>query len=326
MIKGNKNLTDFENLSDFALASTPFMTPSTNSLSMQNHYPILASLLFAFCFAACNAQTTTVDTDFMYDLDNPIKVFKLDKDLEETSGLSLTDNPQQLVSINDEDGKLFFIDISDGEIVEELKFGKDDDYEGVEMVNGLYYVLESNGNLHEIEVKGDDADKLETYDTFLKREDDVEGLGYDAANGHLLLACKAEHDDHDDQRVVFAFDLESKELLEEPVLRIYEDSLYQYIEKRGVNNGFLRSVFAKSFAPSTIALHPKSGDWYVLSSPKRLLLVLSADGTIKHLAQFDDKLARQPEGICFAPDGTLYVSSEGDGAKARLLIYAPKGL
>lgn len=289
---------------------------------MQNYFCIF--FCFTFLFTACNAQTPSVADNFMYDLDHPTEVFKLDNDLEEISGLSLTNDPQQLVSINDEDGELFFISLEDGEIVEDLKFGKDDDYEGVEMVNGIYYVLESNGNIHEIEVKGDDADKIETYDTFLKRENDVEGLGYDAAKGHLLLACKAKHDDYDDQRVVFAFDLETKELIEKPVLHIYEDSLYQFIEKRGVNNGFLRSVFAKGFAPSAIARHPQDGDWYILSSPRRLLLVMSSDGSIKHLAQFDSDLARQPEGICFAADGTLYVSSEGDGAKARLLVYSRK--
>ncbi len=281
--------------------------------------------LFLFVIStSCNAQSYPTTSDFPYALDQPDQVFKLDKDLEEISGLSLTDDPNILVSINDEDGDLYFISLTDGEVTSDPKFGKDDDYEGVEYVNGMYYVLESNGNLHEIEYDGDDADKKETYDTFLKSEDDVEGLGYDAQRNLLLLACKSEHDDYDDERVVFGFDLATKELLEEPVLRFSEDSLYAFVERRGVDNGLLKMTFAKGFAPSGIAQHPQTKQWYILSSPKRLLLVIDEQSNLVYLEQLSEKLARQPEGICFAPDGTLYISSEGKGAKGRLLIYSPK--
>jgi uncharacterized protein YjiK len=83
-------------------------------------------------------------------------------------------------------------------------------------------------------------------------------------------------------------------------------------------------TFAKGFAPSGIAQHPQTKQWYILSSPKRLLLVIDEQSNLVYLEQLSEKLARQPEGICFAPDGTLYISSEGKGAKGRLLIYSPK--
>ncbi|MEM1325052.1 MAG: SdiA-regulated domain-containing protein [Bacteroidota bacterium] len=288
------------------------------------HRAFTIIFLLPFFCTACNAQSYPTRDDFPYALDKPDKVFKLDKDLEEISGLGLTDDPNLLVSVDDEEGDLFFVSLKNGKITADPKFGKDDDYEGVEFVNGTYYVLESNGHIHEIEYDGDDADKKETYNTFLKRENDVEGLGYDAKRNLLMLACKSEYDDYDDERVVFGFDLATKELLKEPILRFTEDSLYAFVERRGVKNGLIKMTFAKGFAPSAIAQHPQTGYWYILSSPKRLLLVIDEASNLIYLEQLSEKLARQPEGICFAPDGTMYISSEGKGAKARLLIYSQK--
>jgi uncharacterized protein YjiK len=38
----------------------------------------------------------------------------------------------------------------------------------------------------------------------------------------------------------------------------------------------------------------------------------------------DPKLLRQPEGICFSPEGTLFIASEGDGKKGYLLQFDAK--
>ena len=37
----------------------------------------------------------------------------------------------------------------------------------------------------------------------------------------------------------------------------------------------------------------------------------SYNGELKSLQLFDKELLPQPEGICFAPNGELYISSEG---------------
>jgi hypothetical protein len=39
------------------------------------------------------------------------------------------------------------------------------------------------------------------------------------------------------------------------------------------------------------------------------------------MTEFDKKLFRQPEGICFKPNGDLFISNEGDGGKAKILKF-----
>ena len=44
-------------------------------------------------------------------------------------------------------------------------------------------------------------------------------------------------------------------------------------------------------------------------------------GNILEIQEFDDKLFRQPEGICFSPSGDLFISNEGKGGKGYILGF-----
>ncbi|MEM8523022.1 MAG: SdiA-regulated domain-containing protein [Bacteroidota bacterium] len=284
--------------------------------------------LLPFALFSCGTASETYQhslSNFPYDLSSPTLEVKLDKDLTETSALSLSKDSTLLLTLNDEEGNIFYIRKEDGEIVEKVDFGKKGDYEGIELVNGLIYIIESKGDIHEIGVEDDEKVSDNQYKTFLKPEDDIEGLGYDTDNNQLLLACKSCRKRFDDQRVIFGFDLNKKELKEEPVRRIYKDSLQRFITEQANVNFMIRKALAKSFAPSAIAIHPTTKDWYILSSVGKLLVVLDAEGSIQHVEKFSAKLMKQPEGLCFDHDGTLYLTSEGDGGRARLLkfLYQP---
>ena len=41
------------------------------------------------------------------------------------------------------------------------------------------------------------------------------------------------------------------------------------------------------------------------------MAVFSHDGVLKSYQTIDKEMMPQPEGICFSPDGKLYISSEG---------------
>ena len=75
------------------------------------------------------------------------------------------------------------------------------------------------------------------------------------------------------------------------------------------------------FSPSAIAVHPKTGQMYVLSSVGKILVVLDAKGNVQKVEKLDKSEYRQPEGLCFAKDGTMYMSSEGKGGKARIYRF-----
>ncbi|MEM6697688.1 MAG: SdiA-regulated domain-containing protein [Bacteroidota bacterium] len=289
-----------------------------------NYSNFILFLVFLLISVSCETAPEAYQqslSSFPYDLKNPDLNVKLDQNLTETSALSLSPNGELLLTLNDEEGKLFYIRKKDGKIEQEVDFGKKGDYEGVELVNDLVYVIESKGDIHEIGIAGKEKKSYKQYKTFLKTEDDIEGLGYDAEQNQLLLACKSCRKRYDDQRVIYGFDLTTKELKKEPVRRIYKDSLQQFLSQQTEINFMIHKMLAKSFAPSAIAIHPISKDWYVLSSVGKMLVVLDAKGNIKHIEKLSPKLVKQPEGLCFDTDGTLYMTSEGDGGKGRLLRY-----
>ena len=50
------------------------------------------------------------------------------------------------------------------------------------------------------------------------------------------------------------------------------------------------------FKPSALAVHPATGEIYVLSSVRKALAVLGADGTLRAAVQLPADLYAQPEG------------------------------
>ncbi len=79
-----------------------------------------------------------------------------------------------------------------------------------------------------------------------------------------------------------------------------------------------------SFQPSGIAIHPITGNIYILGSVGNLLIVFSRDGTMLAMVKLRSRYFPQAEGICFSPDGTLYIANEGDVDKGTVLKFETK--
>ena len=52
-----------------------------------------------------------------------------------------------------------------------------------------------------------------------------------------------------------------------------------------------------------------------------MLMVLDRNGKVLDLQDLDNKLFLQPEGICFSPQGDLFISNEGRGGKGYILKF-----
>lgn len=266
--------------------------------------------------------------NFPYQLNQPNETFKLPKKLAEISGLSISKDGQFLLAVNDEQGKLFFINKKTGEVEKDEKGAKNGDFEGVERVGDYIYMVESKGDIHQI---GGDEETI--FKTPLKSSNNVEGLGYDQQNHRLLLACKdkAEIAKHKfkRKRAIYAFDLKTEKLIEEPVLLIDRDTIQAYLQQQerlvdGVLKVIAPEQVSDAFSPSGIAQHPLTGDFYIIASVGKLLLVVQPSGQIRYIEELDTKYHKQPEGICFDKDGTLYMSTEGRGGKGKIYRFDVK--
>ena len=117
------------------------------------HFKIL--ILCVTLFYACEPKKknqeqqndASVQTiNLPYNFESPSEKYDLPDKLKEISGLSYY-KENQLICVNDEQGKIFIYDINQQKIIDKIPFGKDGDYEGVEVVGDEVFVLKSDGKL-----------------------------------------------------------------------------------------------------------------------------------------------------------------------------------
>ncbi len=242
-----------------------------------------------------------------YRLDAPDAVVALPDELREISGLTVLPSGR-LGAVQDEAGVVYEIDPATGAVVDRLTFDGAGDFEGVETTPDAVWALRSDGDLYRVGRDSTGAPTVRKVETILKSRNDTEGLAFDPAGGRLLVACKEwPGPDLDDVRAIYAFDLATETM----------DPVPAFLLRRAEVDG------AVNFRPSALAVHPVSGDLYVLSSVRKAVAVLRADGTLLAVVDLPSDVAPQPEGIAFTADGTLYVSSEGPSGPGTLLRYAP---
>lgn len=119
----------------------------------------------------------TDEVDFYYEIMRPKEKYFLPYALEEISGLSFLPNGH-LLGVEDEGGKVYEYDLQRREIINSIQFAGPGDYEGVEVVDGMVYVLRSDGDIFRFPYTTGDFSEAEKYETKLSRDNDAEGLGF----------------------------------------------------------------------------------------------------------------------------------------------------
>jgi uncharacterized protein YjiK len=233
-----------------------------------------------------------------YDLANPIQKYDLPKKLKEISGLSFF-SESELYCVNDELGKIYLFNLSKKEITKTIEFGNDGDYEGIEVVGNICYILRSDGKITSLNL---DNEKTEKIDCKQNEVFEYEGLGYDPSTNSLLLAAK----EMKGEKVVYAFNLNSARLA--PLFSIPQNLLE-------------KNSFGKDFKPSGIAVNPISNEIFVLASSGKKLLVLNKNGNKIKQYDLDPEIFTQPEGICFGKNGELFIASEGGSGNGYILQF-----
>ncbi len=283
------------------------------------------SFLLTLMGSRCEASRSgTLDTSqkavidsFPYDLANPAKKILLeDEALHEISGIGFTGIPGIISAIADEKGEVFMLDLNNnGKITDRILFREKGDFEGIEIVGDTIYAIQSNAKLSEIiNWKNNPNPEIHVYENPLPEESDIEGLGYDAQKNILLIACK-EDPEVSKARNIWGFDLKTKQLTDKPVYVLNPDQVDQWVPSQEEDK-------SRHFSTSGIAVHPQTGDIYLVSSAlKRLAVIDGKSGALKAAFRLDRQLLLQPEGIAFDKNGDLYISSEGKKQQGYILKF-----
>jgi hypothetical protein len=235
---------------------------------------------------------------------SPRQLVTLKKPLREISGIFYCSD-STLCAINDEEGALFLIHPSTGEFNKTV-FGSAADYEDIVATDTAFYVLESNGSVHQLNKAGKE---LAVYEGQFPKSHEFESLCYDSSKQELLLLCKSCKGCHQ-QIPAYRFNLGDHRFSDAPAFTIAVEEL----RKIAQNNSLI-------FKPSAAAIHPVTGDLFVLASVGKLLLICSLGGEVKQVYTLNPRQFTQPEGLCFTPAGDLYISNEGGDGKATLLCF-----
>ncbi|MGV3504839.1 MAG: SdiA-regulated domain-containing protein [Adhaeribacter sp.] len=231
--------------------------------------------------------------------------------LKEISGLVYLDE-NRFACVQDESGVIFIYNTATAKIEKQVPFGAAGDYEGLALVGNTAYVVRSDGKLFEVAHFHSDQPKVQTFTTSLTAANNVEGLTHDAKGNRLLLAIKGAETGQQDFKGIYAFDLKTKKLGKEPVVRLnLADPALPQSKKPD-----------RALQPSEIAVHPATGEIYLTEAANPQLLVLQPDGSIKTRYKLSKNSFGQPEGMSFTPAGKLYISNEGGKGKGNILEVA----
>jgi uncharacterized protein YjiK len=277
-------------------------------------YPFLILLLLFF--ESCDQTTGKTSPAFTlpngYSPDRVERVL-LPDDLEEISGIAWQEN--ELLAIEDESSIIYRIDPETGKILKKKKFEKNRDIEDILVRNDTAWVLRSNGNLYQV-VNFREKDSQTVIFEFPRAEKrDLEAAVADISEPFIWVFCKVcEWDEDPDRSSFFRFDMETMNFDSLPAGKIEKSQLIGLLAEKDLQHLVIQ--------PSAAAVHPLTQEYFLLSSTGRWLMTLDKAMTPKSLHLLKPSLFKQPEGITFAPDGTLYVSNEARDGRANLLIFS----
>jgi uncharacterized protein YjiK len=277
-----------------------------------NHSGVyLFAVLLCCTVVSCGpVSTKVVSHPSGYDLEHP-RVLPLPVVLNEISGLAYYAKDSSLFAIQDEEGYLYKLFPYKHDSMFRWRYADPGDYEDLCIYNQSFYILRSDGDIYH-SIIGDSISTTK-YD-FPGKDNEFESIYYDPDRQVLRLVCKGCEQDKKKLLSTYTFD---------PVSRQYADDSFK-INTRELAH--LRNQDKIKFKPSAATIHPISGKIYLVSAINNLLVVANRDGSIDNAYELNKKHYKQPEGIAFAPDGTMFISNEfANKGTANILIipYQP---
>ena len=246
-----------------------------------------------------------------YDLLKPVKSWALSDSLAEISGITFLKN-ERLIAIEDIHPILYEIKIGDttGSVINKLEFRETDkekfDFEDLATIGDTVYALWSHGAIFKI-IKQKQKFNSERTKTWLKKENNTEGLAFDPLSGNLLVACKDDaglEGEKKTTRAIYEFDIKADSLRPDP---------FMLIKKSDFENVAGEKI---DFYPAAIAVHPITHDIFIISTKDtKCIAQFTHDGKLKAFDYLEKEMLPQPEGICFDAQGNLYISTEARHGK-----------
>jgi len=279
---------------------------------MDIRLPALLVLLFVSCNAFSDQQKKH-SSPKGYKLTEPQK-FRVRESMQEISGIQLSPDEHHIYAINDEQGKIFMIDLSTTKPYPTSKFDRSGDYEDLVYTPKGWIVLKSNGTLYQVHDIFTDSVTSTEYSFHKKGKQEFESIYLEPGSNSLVIICKqCEEDKAQRASSAYRFNLSTMQYDADPAYRI---------DVREI--GKILGVDMKNFRPSAAAIHPIEKRLYIIDAINNLLVITDMSGKVQEAHYLKSRLYEQPEGISFAPNGDMYISNEAGDGIADILKFTYK--
>jgi len=256
-------------------------------------------LFFTLAAVACMGQQEYT-SPAGYDLSSPVTI-KMPAILDEISGISFSDKSDTVYAVQDENGTVFHFKPGDKDLGA-TKFAKKGDYEDISVFNDQLVVLRSDGSLYLFPVNETSQAEAVHVKEWKKMVPggEYEALYADPATREIVVLCKQCAADKKTSNVTGY------------VLQWANDSLFIKdrftLDAAAISKG--SSKHKGAFRPSALARNPRTGQWYILSSVNKMLVLADKNWQITETHTLRPSLFPQPEGIAFDKNGHLFISNE----------------
>lgn len=244
-----------------------------------------------------------------YDLSKPVK-FVMPQSLFEISGIAFVNgDAKKVYAIQDEEGYLFNLGLTDKE-AKFTKFAGKGDYEDLSICNNQVIILKSNGELHTMPlsgVNGEDATNVQSFKGLVPKAE-YEGLFAD-----------------DKTNTVYVLNKQSKGNKDTPIFKLKlasDGTLTADGEALITHNEIAKFTGDKKikFRPSALAKNTTTNEWFILSSVNKMIVITDENFKIKATYPLKGDYFNQPEGIAFDKEQNLYISNEGGTTQAGNIL------
>ena len=313
MNKGGGN-----NFAPLWLMNLYFKTLMFNNV-LQNHiifrklllYSLIGLVIFS---SGCSSEPKRIEESPRgYNLNKP-SLLKLPPALDEISGIVYYAKDKSILAINDEVGWLYKIPLKDDPDIQKWKYSNGADFEDLVLTDSTFYVLESNGNLIKFKfIRPDSVDRKE-FIFPAPGKNEFEILYHHPSEKKLILLCKDCEIDSKNSLTAFSFSLDSMGFASTPAFVIDIKKIEDLLDEKRLR-----------FKPSAAAIHPITGELYIMSSINKVLVVADVNGVPKKVYKINPKIFKQPEGLTFSSTGDLIISNEfAEIGAANILFFKYK--
>jgi hypothetical protein len=267
-------------------------------------------ITFLFALVACQAGIKNEEPVISppgYDFSNPVK-YLMKEELDEISGIIYMNDPPRIVTLNDEEGKLYTVNLESSEKPGHFKFAKKGDFEDLCFDGQYWYAMKSKGIVFRIKNAFSDSFSVKEF-PFPEMGNEFETIFYDPSVKKTIILCKQCLTSVNGRVPAYSLDTTTSTFPYEPMYSPDTLSIMNMLGKKKIK-----------FRPSGAAINPLTGELYILASSDKLLLIMKG-GEIMQVIKLSKNLFRQPEGITFAPNGDLYISNEAKDAIGNILLF-----